>query len=47
MNKNKCIFDSPILSIVLFNSKSNLYNYMYNIIPELFGKENITFARYR
>ena len=50
MNKNKCIFDSPILigSITLLNSKCNLYNYMYNIIPELFGKENITFfnARY-
>ena len=46
MNKNKCIFDSPILigSIVLFNSKRNLYNYMYNIIPELFRKENITFS---
>ena len=46
MNKNKCIFDSPILigSIVLFNSKCNLYNYMYNIIPELFGKENIIFS---
>ena len=46
MNKNKCIFDSPILigSIVLFNSKCNLYNYMYNIIPELFGKGNITFS---
>ena len=46
MNKNKCIFDSPILigSIVLFNSKCNLYNYMYNIIPEIFGKENITFS---
>ena len=46
MNKNKCIFDSPILigSTVLFNSKCNLYNYMYNIIPELFGKENITFS---
>ena len=46
MNKNKCIFDSPILigSIVLFNSKCNLYNYMYNIIPELFGKEYITFS---
>ena len=28
MSKNKCIFDSPILigSIVLFNSKCNLYN---------------------
>ena len=46
MNKNKCVFDSPILigSIVLFNSKCNLYNYTYNIIPELFGKENITFS---
>ena len=46
MNKNKCIFDSPIMigSIVLFNSKCNLYNYMYNIIAEVFGKENITFS---
>ena len=46
MNKNKCIFDSPIIigSIVSFNSKCNLYNYMYNIIPEFFGKENITFS---
>ena len=46
MNKNKCVFDSPILigSIVLFNSKCNLYNYTYNIIPELFGRENITFS---
>ena len=34
MSKNKCIFDSPIMtgSIVLFNSKCTLYNYMYNII---------------
>ena len=46
MNKNKCVFESPILigSIVLFNSKCTLYNYMYNIIPYLFGKENIIFA---
>ena len=46
MSKNKCIFDNPILigSIVLFNSKCNLYNYMYNIIPDLFGKENIIFS---
>ena len=46
MAKNKCVFDSPILigSQVLFNSKCNLYNYMYNIIPKLFGKENITFS---
>ena len=46
MNKNKCIFDSPILigSEVLFNSKCNLYNYMYNIIPELFGRNNIIFS---
>ena len=45
-SKNKCVFDSPIMigSIVLFNSKCNLYNYMYNIIPELFGKENIIFS---
>ena len=46
MSKNKCIFDSPILigSQVLFNSKCNLYNYMYNIIPKLFGRENITYS---
>ena len=44
--KKKCIFDSPIMigSEVLFNSKCNLYNYMYNIIPKLFGRENITYS---
>ena len=38
----KCIFYSPLLvgSQVLFNSKCNLYNYIYNIIPNLFGREN-------
>ena len=46
MSKNKCIFDSPIMigSIVLFNSKCTLYNYMYNIIPNIFGRENIIFS---
>ena len=46
MSKNKCVFDSPILigSEVLFNSKCNLYNYMYNIIPKLFGRDNIIFS---
>ena len=46
MTKNKCIFDSPILigSQVLFNSKYNLHNYMYNIIPKLFGRDNIIFS---
>ena len=46
MSKNKCIFDSPILigSQVLFNSKCNLYNYMYNIIPDLFGRENMIYS---
>ena len=46
MSKNKCVFDSPILigSEVLFNSKCNLYNYMYNIIPKLFGRDNMTFS---
>ena len=46
MSKNKCVFHSQILigSQVLFNSKCNLYNYMYNIIPELFGRENIIFS---
>ena len=44
--KKKCIFDSPIMigSEVLFNSKCNLYNYMYNIVPTLFGSENITYS---
>ena len=46
LSKKKCIFDSPIMigSQVLFNSKCNLYNYMFNIIPNLFGRENITFS---
>ena len=46
MSKNKCIFNSPILigSQILFNSKCNLYNYMFNIIPKLFGRENIIFS---
>ena len=46
MSKNKCIFDSPILigSQVLFNSKCNLYTYMYNIIPKLFGRNNIIYS---
>ena len=46
LSKNKCIFDSPILigSEVLFNSKCNLYNYMYNIIPNLFGRNNIIYS---
>ena len=44
LSKKKCIFDSPIMigSEVLFNSKVILYNYMYNIIPGLFKRENIT-----
>ena len=46
LSKKKCVFDSPILigSEVLFNSKCNLYNYMYNIIPKLFRRENITYS---
>ena len=46
MSKNKSVFDSPILigSQILFNSKCNLYNYMYNIIPKLFGRKNITYS---
>ena len=46
LSKNKCIFDSPLLigSQVLFNSKCNLYYYMYNIIPELFGRNNIIYS---
>ena len=46
LSKNKCVFDSPILigSEVLFNSKCNLYNYMYNIIPGLFERNNIIYS---
>ena len=46
LSKKKCVFDSPIIigSEVLFNSKCNLHNYMYNIIPKLFGIENITYS---
>ena len=46
LSKKKCTYNSPIMigSEVLFNSKCNLYNYMYNIIPKLFGKENITYS---
>ena len=46
VSKKKTIFVIPILigSQVLSNSKCNLYNYMYNIIPKLFGRENITFS---
>ena len=45
MSQNKCVFDSPILiGKVLFNSKCNLYNYMYNIILKLFGRDNIIFS---
>ena len=46
LSKKKCIFDSPIMigSEVLFNSKCNLYNYMFDIIPNLFGRENIVFG---
>ena len=46
LSKKKCIFDSPIMigSEVLFNAKCNVYNYMYSIIPDLFGRENITYS---
>ena len=46
LSKNKCVFDSPILigSEILSNSKCNLYNYMYNLIPTLFGRKNITYS---
>ena len=46
LSKKKCVFDSPIMigAEVLFNSKCNLYNYMYNIIPTLFVRENITYS---
>ena len=46
LSKKKCVFDSPIMigSEVLFNSKCNLYNYMYNHIPKLFGRENIIYS---
>ena len=43
LSKTKCVFDTPVMigSEILFNSKCNLYNYMYNIIPTLFERENI------
>ena len=46
LSKKKYIFDSPILigSQVLFNSKCILYNYMFNIIPKLFGRENLIYS---
>ena len=46
LSKNKCVFDSPVMigSEILFSSKFNLYNYMYNIIPTVFGRENITYS---
>ena len=46
LSKNKCIFDSAILirSQISFNSKCNLYNYMFNIIPKLFGRENVIYS---
>ena len=48
LKKVKVIYDSPILigSKILMNSKCDLYNYMYNILPKLFsnGKENITYS---
>ena len=46
LSKNKTIFDSPIAigSQVLFNSKCNLYKYMYEILPKLFKKENIMYG---
>ena len=45
-SKKKCIYDSPIMigSEVLFNSKCNLYNYMFNIIPKQFSRINIIFG---
>ena len=41
LSKNKCVFNSPILigSEILFKSKCNLYNYMYNLIPTLFEEK--------
>ena len=41
LNKTKFIYDSPILigTNILFNSKCNLYNYMYNINPKLLEKK--------
>ena len=46
LSKSECVFDSPIMigSEVLFNSKCNLYNYMYNIIPGIFGRNNIIYS---
>ena len=45
LNKTKCIYDNPILiaANILFGSKCNLYNYLYNINLNFFGKENIKY----
>ena len=48
LKKVKVVYDSPILigSQILMNSKCDLYDYMYNILPKLFsnGKESITYS---
>ena len=46
LSKVKETYDTCILvgSQILMNSKCDLYEYMYKILPKLFKKENITFC---
>ena len=46
LSKVEVIYDTCMLvgSQILMNSKCDLYDYMYNILPKLFKKENITFC---
>ena len=46
LSKVKVTYDTCILvgSQILMNSKCDLYEYMYRILPNLFKKENITFC---
>ena len=46
LSKVKVTYDTCMLvgSQILMNSKCDLYEYMYKILPKLFKKENITFC---
>ena len=46
LSKVKVTYDTCMLvgNQILLNSKCNLYEYMFNILPSLFKKENITFC---
>ena len=46
LSKVKVTYDTCMLvgSQILMNSKCDLYEYMYKILPKLYKKENITFC---